>query len=239
LFEIIWQKIEEFFTLIWHAIRNLFAGNFVWAKISSPQDIQDIHVSKVLDTNNKYIGYAIYWQADKTNIALVRDGSPIATPQTNRWLDLTAQEKDTSPVYTLANLTGEIVASLPGGTPNITDLNIKEIAVTQDNVNVEVSWFTTGVASTSQVNYSQTSGNYDKVAKDESLNEEHRIIINGLSPEQTYYFTVSSTSTNSKTTTSSEVSYTLPEAAKAKSIFVIIYEALVAVFGNFMDWLYR
>ena len=239
LFEIIWQKIEEYFSLIWHAIRDLFAGNFAWAKVSSPQDIQGIHVSKVLDVNSKYIGYAIYWQADKTDVALVRDGSPIAAPQTNRWLDLSAQEKDSSPVYTFANLTGEIIASLPGGTPSITDLTVKEIAVTQNSVNVEVSWLTRGVASTSQVNYSETSGNYTETVKDESLNEEHSIVVNNLSPEQTYYFTVSSTSSNGKTTTSEEVSYTLPEAAKTKSIFIIIYEALVAVFGGFIEWLYE
>lgn len=232
-FETVWGKIESFFSVMWQAVRSFFTG-IAHAQVASPSDITGIHVSKVSSTKGEFVGYAVYWK-DEGNTALSRDGQPIATPSTNRWLDLTASEGNT-PSYEIVGLTGTIETALPGGTPAITKQKIKEIAVTQTSVNVEVSWLTKGVSSTSLVKYGTTAGSYTETVQKKSYDEEHKVIINGLSPDTTYFFQVSSTSSDNRTSTGSETSYTLSESEKARSIFVVIYEALASVFGNFINW---
>ena len=233
LFEIFWAKIEYFFTTIWQALRNFFLG-FAQAQVANPKDITGIHISRLVDSAGKFVGNAIYWN-NQANIALLRNGTPIATPSANRWLDLTASEQD-NPVYEVAGLTGKIESALPGGVPSITKERVKEIAVTQESANIEISWLTKDVPSTSLVKYGTAPGNYTETVKKESYDEEHIVIINGLLPEATYFYQISSTSTDNRTTTSEEMSYTLPESEKAKSVFVIIYEALVEIFGDFIEW---
>ena len=220
-----------------HALASSFAKATDDTQISSNNDVQGLHVVSATNESNKYIGNAIYWQGEGS-FTLTRDGTTLANTTTNSYLDLTAQE-DTDYTYSANNITGEKETALPGGTPQITQVSITEIAVTTESANIEISWLTDDVPSTSIVKYGTVKGSYSQTIEQETYNEDHSVIVSGLDPNQTYYFQVQSTSTDNNTSTSEEVSYTVPEAEKAKSIFVIIYEALENAFGTFVAWLYR
>ncbi|HLB32302.1 MAG TPA: fibronectin type III domain-containing protein [Patescibacteria group bacterium] len=241
IFELIWDRISGFFTTIWQAARHFFREGFSMgsptrALAAESAIIKELHAVKTYDKNNKYVGNAVYWPAGAASYNLKRDGTAIAAPTTNRYIDLTAQEANQYR-YAADAIQGGIVDAIPGGNPNITELKAKSIAITQTGASVEVSWLTQGVASSSKVRYGTTQGAYTQEQAKDSLDEAHKVIVNGLDPAKTYFFQVLSTSNSQQTVTSDEISYNVPESEKVKSIIVIIYEALMRAFGALAKWI--
>ena len=241
LFEIIWDRISGFFTTIWQSIRHFFREGFSMgsptrALAAESASIKELHAVKTYDKNNKYIGNTLYWPEIASSYNLKRDGVSLAAPTTNRYLDLTAQEA-VQYRYAANQSQGGIVDAIPGGNPNITELQVKSIAITQTSASVEISWLTAGVASSSKVRYGVVSGSYTQEQTKESLDEAHKVIVNGLDPAKTYFFQASSTSNSQQTATSKEASYNVPQSEKVKSIIVVIYEALMRAFGALTKWI--
>ena len=241
IFELIWDRISGFFTTIWQAVRHFFREGFslgspTRALAAESANIKELHAVKTYDKNNSYIGNTLYWPGTASSYNLKRDGTALAAPTTNRYLDLIAQE-DAKYNYAADAIQGGIVDAIPGGNPTITNLEAKSIAITQTGVSIEVSWLTSGVASSSKVRYGVTSGAYTQEQAKDSLDEAHKVIVNGLDPAKTYFFQASSTSNSQQTATSKEVSYNVPQSEKVKSIIVVIYEALMRVFGALARWI--
>jgi hypothetical protein len=235
LFEVIWDKIENFFSMLWQAIRSLFGYHTASAADTTPKDL---HVAPVLDSHDRFIGNALYFPPQTDTVSIKRNNAEIGNSQNNRYLDLTAKEGERY-TYTVSALTNEQKTGLKGGLPTITNVQAKLIAVLPDTASVEVSWLTTGIPSTGFVKYGTATNTYTGEAKQDGYNESHKVLINDLSPDSSYYFQVTSISADNQSATGQEISYTVPEAQKAKSVFVIIYEALVKAFGGFVSWLYR
>jgi hypothetical protein len=320
LFEVIWDKIENFFSMLWQAIRSLFGFHVAYSdelrmkneelgmkseelrmkneelgmksgqvlsfdpalagenyqenyqdnssrsrsnnnalihklyklyELYKPYElfsatpayaadttIKDLHVAPVLDSHDRFIGNALYFPIQTDTVSIKRNNAEIGTSQNNRYLDLTAKEGERY-TYTVNILTNEQRVGIKGGTPTITNVQAKLIAVTPDKASVEISWLTTGIPSTGFVKYGTSTNTYTGEAKQDGYNESHKVLINDLSPDSSYYFQVTSISADNQSATGQEISYTVPEAQKAKSVFVIIYEALVKAFGGFVSWLYR
>jgi hypothetical protein len=70
-----------------------------------------------------------------------------------------------------------------------------------------ITW-NTDEAATSNVSYGTTAGSPDSTRADVKLHTSHRLLLTGLLPSTTYYFTVHSTDSSNNTAQSTELSFT-------------------------------
>jgi len=107
------------------------------------------------------------------------------------------------------------------GKLDITDVKVTASGVVGDKTQAKVTW-STGVPSTSQVQYG-TSTAYDlKTEADTGLNSSHTVILSDLSPSATYHFKVTSKDKNGNEISSSDQSFQTGAPTKSKSILDII-----------------
>jgi hypothetical protein len=121
-------------------------------------------------------------------------------------------------------------AGLDPTPPTITDIKTKELVVTQDKVEVLLS-FQTDKLTTSEV---ELDG---KTLKDDNLNQSHNLFLEDLKPTQTYKFKIKAQTETGIETSSSEQTLTTSTPPPEKTVLQLIIEVLQKAFGGFVKWL--
>jgi hypothetical protein len=121
-------------------------------------------------------------------------------------------------------------AGLDPTPPTITDIKTKELAVTQDKVEVLLS-FQTDKLTTSEV---ELDG---KTLKDDNLNQSHNLFLEDLKPTQTYKYKIKAQTETGIETSSSEQTLTTSTPPPEKTVLQLIIEVLQRAFGGFVKWL--
>ena len=83
----------------------------------------------------------------------------------------------------------------------------------------------------SQVEFGASTSYGQKTKEDTSLNMGHDVILDGLTPDTTYHFKVSSKDSKGNIAVSPDFTYQTPAIQKARSPLDIIFEMLQKVFG--------
>lgn len=189
-------------------------------------------------------GYAIYWPKDAGNVRLERataEGafSVIAETDLNFYADFDVT-KGTTYTYRV-NVGGQLLTAIStedvGGRPQISGINIESGSVGKDEASVIVNFVTDRLAQ-NQVFYGETADYGSKTEIDESLNQNHTVLIEGLKPNKTYHFKIRAVDkTGAEVSESENQTFTTPPVPKEQTILEIIIEALTKAFSGFAQWL--
>jgi len=218
-------------------ISLIFIPTLAFAEVKSGLSVINI------STDDKS-GYAIYWPKDAGKVNLERavlDGSfqTIAETELNYFADF-AVEKGVTYTYRV-NIKGETLTAIStedaGGRPEISNIKIESGSVGKTEASIIITFSTDRLAQ-NQIFYGETADYGNQTEVDNSLNQNHTVLVEKLKPNTTYHFKIRAVDrTGTETSESENQTFTTPPVPKEQTVLEIIIEALTKAFSGFQQWL--
>lgn len=207
--------------------------------MAEPSSLSVVNIS----TDDKP-GYAIYWPKDAGKVSLERAAgesafSVIAETELNYFADFSV-EKGVTYNYRV-NVKGETLTGIStddaGGRPAVSNIKIESGSVGKSEASVIVTFSSDRLAQ-NQIFYGETADYGNQTEVDNSLNQNHTVLIEKLRPNTTYHFKVRAIDrSGTESTESEDQTFTTPPVPKEQTILEIIIEALTQAFSGFQKWL--